>query len=111
MDWGHNESYRDKCKSCSHGLYDATVEEQHEDYIRPQENGSHTDCDYVMIEKRKPDCYSSVTQTIFHLMCPIIHRKSWPGRHIIMNWRNQGTPLSVWIMHRMGLVPTVVVLN
>lgn len=48
---GPYESYRDKCKSCSHGLYDATVEEQHEDYIRPQENGSHTDCDYVMIEK------------------------------------------------------------
>ena len=48
---GPHESYRDKCKSCSHGLYDATVEEQHEDYIRPQENGSHTDCDYVMIEK------------------------------------------------------------
>ncbi len=48
---GPYESYRDKCKSCSHGLYDATVEEQHEDYIRPQENGSHTDCDYVIIEK------------------------------------------------------------
>ena len=48
---GPHESYRDKCRSCSHGLYDTTVEEQHEDYIRPQENGSHTDCDYLMLEK------------------------------------------------------------
>ena len=107
---GPHESYRDKCKSCSHGLYDATVEEQHEDYIRPQENGSHTDCDYVMIEKENQTVIA-VSPKPFSLMCPIIHRKSWPGRHIIMNWRNQGTPLSVWIMHRMGLVPTVVVLN
>ena len=48
---GPHESYWDKCRSCSHGLYDTTVEEQHEDYIRPQENGSHTDCDYLMLEK------------------------------------------------------------
>lgn len=48
---GPHESYRDKCRSCSHGLYDTTVEEQHEDYICPQENGSHTDCDYLILEK------------------------------------------------------------
>ena len=48
---GPHESYRDKCRSCSHGLYDTTVEEQHEGYICPQENGSHTDCDYLMLEK------------------------------------------------------------
>jgi len=48
---GPHESYRDKCRSCSHGLYDTTVEAQHEDYICPQENGSHTDCDYLMLEK------------------------------------------------------------
>lgn len=48
---GPHESYRDKCRSCSHGLYDTTVEEQHEDYICPQENGSHTDCDYLMLER------------------------------------------------------------
>ena len=48
---GPHESYRDKCRSCSHGLYDTTVEEQHEDYICPQENGSHTECDYLMLEK------------------------------------------------------------
>ncbi|CDA05819.1 putative uncharacterized protein [Blautia sp. CAG:257] len=48
---GPHESYVDKRRSCSHGLYESTVEEQHEDYLRPQENGSHTDCDYMVLEK------------------------------------------------------------
>lgn len=46
---GPNESYKDKCKSSSHGLYQTKVMELHEDYLRPQENGSHNDCDYVIL--------------------------------------------------------------
>ena len=30
-------SYVDKRRSCGHGLYESTVEEQNEDYLRPQE--------------------------------------------------------------------------
>lgn len=44
---GPHESYCDKHRSASHGLYHAKVEEMHEDYIRPQENSSHWDCDYI----------------------------------------------------------------
>lgn len=44
---GPVESYCDKHWAASHGLYRAKVGELHEDYIRPQENGSHYDCDYV----------------------------------------------------------------
>lgn len=44
---GPYESYRDKHRATSHGLFRAKVREIHEDYIRPQENGSHYDCDYV----------------------------------------------------------------
>ena len=44
---GPNESYVDKHRSSLHGLYRATVDQMHEDYIRPQENGSHWDCDYA----------------------------------------------------------------
>lgn len=44
---GPHESYRDKHHSTSHGLYEKRVSEMHEDYINPQENGSHYDCDYV----------------------------------------------------------------
>ncbi|MDE7332552.1 MAG: DUF4981 domain-containing protein [Lachnospiraceae bacterium] len=43
------ESYSDKCRAGSHGIYSASVEDMHEDYIRPQENGSHYDCDYVIL--------------------------------------------------------------
>lgn len=46
---GPEESYQDKCRASSHGLYRAQVSELHEPYIRPQENGSHTDCDYVKL--------------------------------------------------------------
>lgn len=44
---GPYESYIDKHQSTSHGIYRAKVSEMHEDYINPQENGSHYDCDYV----------------------------------------------------------------
>lgn len=44
---GPQESYRDKHRAASHGLYHSAVKELHEDYIMPQENGSHFDCDYV----------------------------------------------------------------
>lgn len=44
---GPRESYRDKHQGSSHGWYRSKVSHMHEDYIRPQENGSHFDCDYV----------------------------------------------------------------
>ena len=47
---GPQESYRDKHQGSYHGLFRAKVAELHEDYIRPQENGSHFDCDYVQAE-------------------------------------------------------------
>lgn len=46
---GPYESYIDKCHASSHELFEANIRELHEDYIRPQENGSHYDCDYVSI--------------------------------------------------------------
>lgn len=44
---GPQESYRDKHRAAGHGLYRSAVKDLHEDYIMPQENGSHFDCDYV----------------------------------------------------------------
>ena len=46
---GPQESYCDKHQASSHGCYHSKVYQMHEDYIRPQENGSHYDCDYVEI--------------------------------------------------------------
>ncbi len=50
---GPDESYRDKCRAGSHGVYTALVEDMHEDFLRPQENGSHADCDYVCVNSEK----------------------------------------------------------
>ncbi len=44
---GPAESYIDKHHASSHGIYEADIRELYEDYIRPQENGSHWDCDFV----------------------------------------------------------------
>lgn len=47
---GPMESYIDKHRASSHGIYSGNVRTLHEDYIRPQENGSHYDCSYVAVE-------------------------------------------------------------
>lgn len=69
---GPMESYADKHRAGSHSEYAATVEQLHEDYIRPQENGSHYDCDHVTVEGRcmklafvgpKPFCFNASVYT------------------------------------------------
>ncbi|MCI8615973.1 MAG: DUF4981 domain-containing protein [Lachnospiraceae bacterium] len=50
---GPVESYIDKKYAGYHGVFEADVKEMHEDYIRPQENGSHHDCDYVTVRSDK----------------------------------------------------------
>lgn len=50
---GPQESYCDKHQAASHGLYHANVDDLHEDYIRPQENGSHYDCEYVELNNSR----------------------------------------------------------
>ncbi len=47
---GPGETYIDKHHSGCHGCFKGTVASLHEDYIRPQENGSHWDCDYVTVK-------------------------------------------------------------
>ena len=46
---GPAESYRDKRQASYHGVFKSTVSAMHEDYLRPQENGSHDDCDYAAV--------------------------------------------------------------
>ena len=46
---GPMESYIDKHQAAWHDVFSANLGELHEPYIRPQENGSHYDCDYVSV--------------------------------------------------------------
>ena len=45
--YGPYESYVDKHRASTKHLYHATVDELHEDYLKPQENGSHYNCNYL----------------------------------------------------------------
>ena len=47
--YGPYESYIDKRRASYVSKFTADLSELHEDYIRPQENGSHHDCDYVRV--------------------------------------------------------------
>ncbi len=50
---GPVESYIDKRWASYHGLFHTEVRNMHEDYIYPQENGSHYDCDYVIVSNER----------------------------------------------------------
>jgi len=47
---GPAESYPDKRRAGYHSRFENTVDGLFEDYLRPQENGSHGGCDYVSLE-------------------------------------------------------------
>lgn len=47
--YGPHESYIDKHESCYKDRFSAKVEDMHEDYIMPQENGSHFDTEELEI--------------------------------------------------------------
>jgi len=47
---GPIENYIDKRHASYHGIFTDTVNGLHEDYIRPQENGAHGECDYTILE-------------------------------------------------------------
>ena len=51
--YGPYESYIDKHQSSVLERFDETVEAQHEDYLMPQENGSHYGCEEVILSDGK----------------------------------------------------------
>ena len=81
---GPQESYCDKHQAASHGLYQANVDDLHEDYIRPQENGSHYDCEYVELNNSRYGIVVSA-ENAFSFMLLIIRRKNLRRKRIIMN--------------------------
>ncbi|MCQ2592023.1 MAG: DUF4981 domain-containing protein [Treponema sp.] len=52
--FGPNESYIDKHQSSYVAKFTQKIADMHENYIKPQENGSHYDCRYVKI--LSPEC-------------------------------------------------------
>lgn len=59
LGYGSGESYIDKHQASQFGLYTTTAEENHINYLKPQENGSHYGCYYIKnesihIESKQP---------------------------------------------------------
>ena len=46
---GPHENYVDKRQSCWHGRFESSVVDLFQRYLRPQENGSRSDCDYLCL--------------------------------------------------------------
>lgn len=76
---GENESYQDKRQSCWHGVFCGKVEDLHEDYLKPQENGSHDDCDYVQIEGEK-DIFIVAGQKTFSFNASVYSQEELENR-------------------------------
>ena len=51
--FGPHESYIDKHRASYFGYFTAKTDEMHEDYIRPQENGSHYGCELMSVSDGK----------------------------------------------------------
>ncbi len=47
---GPGENYIDRKCAVYHSAFESTVSEMHEGYLKPQENGSRSECDYVVLE-------------------------------------------------------------
>ena len=47
--FGPYESYEDKCEASYRGMFEAHITQLHEDYVRPQENGSHKGCVFAQV--------------------------------------------------------------
>lgn len=45
--YGPTESYIDKRRTAYRGSFISDIKDMHEDYIKPQENGSHYGCDFI----------------------------------------------------------------
>lgn len=59
---GPVENYMDKRRASYHGLFHSSVKDMHEDYLRPQENGSRSDCDFVTVKGRRTSLHAAADQ-------------------------------------------------
>ncbi len=62
--YGPYESYQDKHQASYIGRFQAQVCDMHEDYVKPQENGSHYQCDYVSVNNGQT-CLTAYNDTPF----------------------------------------------
>lgn len=59
---GPVENYMDKRRASYHGLFSSDVKGMHEDYLKPQENGSRSDCDFVTVKGSRVSLHAASEQ-------------------------------------------------
>ena len=94
--YGPDESYIDKREHCYVDMFQAEVEDLHENYIRPQENGSHYHCRYVSLENENTVCLRRQI-IIWILTFRITRWKNWQEKGIILNWNRRLVPYCRWM--------------
>ncbi|WP_443091389.1 glycoside hydrolase family 2 TIM barrel-domain containing protein [Basfia succiniciproducens] len=66
--YGETESYADKHHGAKLGLYRTTAQQNHRDYLKPQENGSHWGCSFVKLRSENEEiCVTSDKPFSFNL--------------------------------------------
>ncbi len=60
LGYGPNESYIDKRRSSYYGKFTSSVQDLHEDYIKPQENGSHWGCNNLLVYSKKGPSFNAI---------------------------------------------------
>jgi beta-galactosidase len=80
--YGPTESYEDKHCATRLGLYQTAARENHEDYIKPQENGSHWRCDFVRVTGAKDKGLCVQAETPFSMsLSPYTQEELTEKRH------------------------------
>ena len=79
---GPQESYCDKHQA-GWAIYHANVDDGMRDYIRPQENGSHYDCEYVELNNSRYGIVVSAEKA-FSIQCFLLYAgRTWEEKRII----------------------------
>lgn len=87
---GSFESYTGKHRVSHYGASSADVASLREDYIRPQENGSHADCDKVIISGGGL-VLTAVGQTLFSFNAPRCMQERLAIRYCSIDLRPSGS--------------------
>ena len=88
--YGPYESYQDKHRASWMDRFEATVDELHEDYIKPQENGSHYNCYEVQAgslsaEGSKPFSFNASYYTVRELSSKGHNYELEKSGHVILH--------------------------
>ena len=79
--YGPTESYIDKHHSSQLGRYQTTPQQNHVDYLKPQENGSHYACHWLEVRSKKQKFLLSASQPFSFNLSPYTQQELATKRH------------------------------